>query len=322
MKNAILIIVFLANTVNAQLRVEQLTTDSLVKEFVYEQTGRKINTIKFITGKIIKEQMVNMNLSLNDSLELIKYVISDFNVDGKLDIVLCYAEGREGKRFYDGFYLNAFLSDSAGKYVNTDLTKRYGYFLGGIVNYSPVKNVFEVVNYFGIDKVNSKVIDTLKYFGGYFMNANRSCQYGFDSIRYFTTSNWAASSSQYAYITIYANGYIKKEMYNHGDKTTYKGYLKPELFKVFVQFVCEANLWELKDRYEMEYVHDIGTSHLIISNKTRIKQIDDYGHWGNFSLGNLYEQIKKMTNEADWKLIEKKDKNGKQKKLSRMPGSH
>ncbi|RXK61910.1 hypothetical protein ESA94_02545 [Lacibacter luteus] len=303
-KTICLIVLFVANHVMAQLKVEELMNDSLVKAFVCEQTGRNFQNVHLVSIDELKERKQLEAVTVFDSLQTVHKLVDDFNEDGKKDLIVSYAFRVPSQMYFDGFFIQAFVSNEKGKYDLKDLWHRYEYLLGRIIGMDRKSKSFVVARQWIDFRKEVLGFDTLFYFQGEFINKNNTCNIGFDQLEYYTTSNWLASSYKYSYFTLFANGVIRREDFDMGNRKIYQCQLKKEIFDSLNNLICAVNLWELKGRYEMENVHDVGTSHLVISYKGTVKKIDDYGHWGNFGLAVIYKTLSRLSKDSDWVLIE------------------
>lgn len=319
-----LLILLVANHALAQLKVEQLTNDSLVKLFVCEQTGKNFQNVHLVSINELKERKQLESATVFDSLQTISKLVDDFNGDGRKDIVVSYAFRTPVQKYFDGFFIQAFVSNEKGEYDFKDIWQRYEHLLGRIVAIESKSQSLIVVRQWIEFRKEVLKFDTLHYFQGEFINVNNACVNGFESIQYYTTSNWVASSSRYSYFTVFANSIVRREDFDMGNKKVYQCRLKKEIFDSLTNLICAVNLWELKDRYEIENVHDVGTSHLVINYKGAVKKIDDYGHWGNFGLGALYLMIRRLSKDLDWILVEENTKKNEKQinKPKKMPGEN
>lgn len=298
-KTICLLILFVANHAIAQLKVEELTNDSLLKVFISQQTGRGVQDIHLPLIKDLKEKKLLTDISMFDSIQTVQTIVDDFNNDGKLDLVVSYVGEIVMQKYYFDFKIVVFVSDESGKYHVKDLWQRYEHLLGRIIKLNTESKSFVVARHWiGFRKEVLK-FDTLYYYQGEFINKNSSCSKSFDSIQYYTTSNWVASSSRYSYFTVFANGIARREDFDMGNKKIYQCKLNKDVFDSLNNLICAVNLWNLNDRYELINVSDVGTSHLVISHMGIVKKIDDYGHWGNFGLGALYVMIRRLSKDLD-----------------------
>lgn len=301
-KTIFLLILFYANYTVAQLKVEQLTNDSLMKVFISQQTGKKFQDLHFMTLKELRDRRVIGVNSKLDSIKTEKSLIADFNKDGKQDLVVSYAERTPSQKYVDGFYVMTFVSTLSGDYKKKNLWGEYDHLYGSPVQLlsNPLSFVLARLEYeFREEKIR---YDTLKYFQGEFVNVNDACVKAFDSIKYYRSSNWVSSSHQYSHLTVFPNMTMKREDFSDGNKRIYTCSLKVEVFDSLYKLICQVNVWNLKDSYEMKSISDAGTSHLVIGHRGVVKTIDDYGHWGNFGLGALYKVLNRLSSEAQWTL--------------------
>ncbi len=323
-KTICLLILFVANHAMAQLKVEELINDSLVKVFVCEQTGKSFQNVHLVSITELKERKQLTATTTFDSLQTVKMLTDDFNEDGRKDIVVSYAFRTPIEKYFDGFFIQAFVSNEKGKYDVKDLWQRYEHLLGRIVEIESKSKRFVVVRQWIEFRKEVLKYDTLYYFQGEFINTNNTCKNRYDHLQYYTTSNWIASSYRYSYLTVFANGIVRREDFDMGNKKVYQCQLKKRVFDSLSNLICAVNLWELKDRYEIENVYDIGTSHLVINYQGAEKRINDYGHWGNFGLAAIYKMLRRLSNDSDWVLVEEVTKKDEKKiyKLKKMPGEN
>lgn len=302
-KTICLLILFYANYAVAQLRVEELINDSLLKVFICQQTGKQFQNVHFVTGKELKEKKQIAENSILDSIQSVRKITTDFNNDGKLDLVVSYAERILFQKYFDGFNITAIVSNPSGNYDVKYLWQRYEHFFGSVVRLLNGNNHFVLARLFQEKKKEVIRFDTLQYYQKEFVNVGSKCNKGFDSIKYYTSSNWGSSSYRYSHLILFANGVIRREDFEMGRKKIYQFQLEQRVFDSINNLICQVNLWELKDHFEMENIYDAGTSHLVINYKGAAKKIDDYGHWGNFGLGALYKVLNKLSSEAQWTLL-------------------
>jgi hypothetical protein len=324
-KTICLLILFVANHAIAQLKVEELTNDSLVKVFVCEQTGKSFQNVHLVSIDELKERKQLAVTTTLDSVQTVQRLVEDFNDDGRMDIIVSYAFRTPVQKYFDGFFIQAFVSNEKGKYDVKDLWQRFEHLLGRVIKNDAESKSFVVARQWIEFRQEVLKFDTLYYYQGEFINKNTTCSKAFDSIQYYTTSNWIAASSRYSYLTVFANSILRREDFDMGNRKVYQCKLKKEVFDSLTNLICTVNLWELKDRYEIENVHDIGTSHLVINYEGAVKKIDDYGHWGNFGLGALYNMIRRLSKESDWILVEQSIKKGAKEiipRLKKMPGDN
>ncbi|TWI80682.1 hypothetical protein IQ13_3361 [Lacibacter cauensis] len=325
MKKALFLLIwFFANQSKAQLKVEELTNDSLVKVFISQQTGHDVKKIYLPSMFDLKEKKQIPNKSKFDSVKTETRITEDFNNDGRLDLVVSYVESMIMNKYYFDFKIVVFVSNSTGGYDVKDIWQRYEHLLGRIIKGDSESRYFVIARQstdFGKEVLR---FDTLYYYQGEFINMVPICNKSFESVQYYTTSNWIAASSRYSYFTVFGNGTFRREDFDMGNKRIYQCQLKKEVFDSLSNLICAVNLWELNDRYEIENVHDAGTSHLVINYKGAVKKIDDYGHWGNFGLGALYVMIRRLSKDLDWILVEENTKKNEKQinKPKKMPGEN
>lgn len=313
-----LILILYANRLNAQLKVEQLTNDSLRKAFIAQQTGKRFDEIRFLTGRELTDlKTKDVAGSELDTIPHVNSVVTDFNGDGRKDLIINFAIKPEGRKHFDGFYIYGFVSNNSGGYAVNDIWKEYEYTLGYINKFIPQMNCF-VLSRHEFELREEKIkYDTLEYFQGEFINVANQCNYGFSKLLYYTSSNWI--TTPLTSITIFSDGNVYKEFDEGTYFATYKGVLRKSFFDSLTALFCKVNPVQLNDRYEMENISDAGTSHLRIYYGNQFKRIDDYGHCGNFGLWALYKMIWRINKEVEWKLLtEKRD----QYRLKRMPGDN
>lgn len=317
-KTICLLILFVANHAVAQLKVEELTNDSLVKVFISQQTGRGVQDIHLPLIKDLKEKKLLTDISMFDSIQTVQTIVDDFNNDGKLDLVVSYVGEIVMQKYYFDFKIVVFVSDESGKYHVKDLWQQYEHLLGRIIKLDTESKSFVVARHWIEFRKEVLKFDTLYYYQGEFINKNSSSSKSFDSIQYYTTSNWVASSSRYSYFTVFQSGMVRREDFDMGNKKVYQCKMNRDVFDSLNNLICAVNLWNLNDRYELINVSDVGTSHLVINHLGEVKKIDDYGHWGNFGLGALYAMIRRLNKELNWVLVEQITKKDEKK----MPGEH
>jgi hypothetical protein len=313
-----LLILFVAHYAKAQLKVEDLTSDSLVKVFINQQMGRGVKDIYLPSMLDLKERKQIPDQSKFDSVKTETRITEDFNNDGRLDLVVSYVESMIMNKYYFDFKIVVFVSNATGGYDVKDIWQRYEHLLGRIIKGNSENKYFVIARQWTDFGKEVLQFDTLYYYQGEFINMGPTCNKSFESIEYYTTSNWLAASSRYSYFTVFANGIIRREDFDLGNKKVYQCQLKREDFDSLSNLICAVNLWELKDRYEIENVYDIGTSHLVINYQNEVKKIDDYGHWGNFGLGALYAVLRRLSSEAEWTLWLPPKIDYKPRKLSKL----
>jgi len=319
-----LLILFVAHYAKAQLKVEDLTSDSLVKVFINQQTGRGVKDIYVPSMLDFKEKKQIPDQSKFDSVKTETRITEDFNNDGRLDLVVSYVESMIMNKYYFDFKIVVFVSNATGSYDVKDIWQRNEHLLGRIIKGNSENKHFVIARQWTDFGKEVLQFDTLYYYQGEFINMGPTCNKSFESIEYYTTSNWLAASSRYSYFTLFANGIARKEVFDMENKKIYQCKMNKDVFDSLNNLICAVNLWSLNDRYELINVSHVGTSHLVISHLGAVKKIDDYGHWGNFGLGALYAMIRRLNKELDWILVEqiiKKNENEKLK-LKKMPGEN
>lgn len=323
-KTLFLLILFVANHSMAQLKVEQLTNDSLVKVFISQQTGRDVKGIYLPSMFDLKEKKQIPDKSKFDSVKTEIKITEDFNNDGMLDLVVSYVESMIMNKYYFDFKIVVFVSNATGKYDVKDIWQRYEHLLGRIIKGDNESKYFVIAKQWTDFGKEVLEFDTLYYYQGEFINMNPICNKSFESVQYYTTSNWVAASSRYSYFTFFENGKARREDFDMGNKKIYQCKLNKDVFDSLNNLICAVNLWNLNDRYELINVSDAGTSHLVISHMGIVKKIDDYGHWGNFGLGALYVMIRRLSKDLDWILVEENTKKNEKKiyKLKKKPGEN
>lgn len=319
MKGLILFtLLFFGSYLKAQLCVDQLINDSLVKAFVSQQTGKKIDEIILVTAKQLKsEKVLRIHDSKLDSIEQVQKVFADFNLDGIKDMVVSYSIKSQNQKHYREFYVDAFLSRGPAVYNRNKIWEQYEHVPGVVVKMFPESKQI-VLSRFQFDYDEERIIfDTLKYFQGEFINTTVKCEKMFSSFKFYTTSNWAADVKRV--ITLLYDGSLIKEENEIGSSSTFKGILRPAFFDSLKSLICEINPENLNRNYEMPFVRDAGTFHLRVQYGDEIKEVDDYGWAGNFGLVALYKMLWLINKETNWVLI---STNKPDYKLNKMPGKN
>lgn len=146
-KTICLLILFVANHAIAQLKVEELTNDSLLKVFISQQTGRGVQDIHLPLIKDLKEKKLLTDISMFDSIQTVQTIVDDFNNDGKLDLVVSYVGEIVMQKYYFDFKIVVFVSDESGKYHVKDLWQRYEHLLGRIIKLNTESKSFVVARH-------------------------------------------------------------------------------------------------------------------------------------------------------------------------------
>lgn len=311
-----ILVLFISLQMNAQLKIEQLVNDSLVKGFIVEQTKLNLEKINLMSEIKFSDYHVNSNnIKLIDTLTYLDYVISDFNKDGKKDMVVSYAEKEGKKKYYSKFNITAFLSNHNERYSIQNLWDAF-FLTEGFIKRNASNSdfiIFSRPDYY----YEKLVYDTLKYFEGNFINVTKKCNRLYTSLKFYTTSNWAATPGRI--ITVSSFLKLTKEEIDLTGTSIYNGELQFSFYDSLQKLICEINPEFLNTYYELQNVRDAGTFHLEFKILNSTKKINDYGSAGNFGLIALYKMLWRINRETVWTLVSTTKPDYK---LKQMPGDN
>lgn len=312
------ILVIYSVCLQAQLKVEQLSNDSLVKVFIFQQTGIKTEEMIILSVKTLKnEKLIRINDSMLRSLGQTNYLSTDFNEDGLKDLVVCYSNKKPNQKYYHDFYIEAFISNSSNSYIIKKIGGEDNFIPGVPVKLLSEKKQF-VLSRFMYDYDEEKIVfDTLKYFQGEFLNSNSKCEKKYSSLKFYTTSSWMSTPNRT--IVLFPDGSLFKEETEISSNSKFKGKLKQSFLDSLNNLICEINLEILKENYELPFIRDAGTFHLRIQYADYLKKLDDYGWAGNFGLIALYKMLWRINKETVWTLVSTTKPDYK---LKKMPGDN
>lgn len=286
-----------------QMKIDDIETDKDAIQFVSEY-GEKNNmgwrkvSVNNLNGMFSLNKGEQRDLAFLDSLTGRKWIKSDFNNDGRTDLIFF-------GRFYSQLGLLSFISKGDSIECYDIGSSHSAYYPSGIGQFqSELVNCLTISSFarkgMDYDIISSYKIDTLIYKFGGFIELSRSPKNSieFDSLIFKTLSPWMGFV-EIPRMKILNNGgmilYRNPETYLrdsafwiNGVKETCVG---KEVISDLKSILGYINFWELNTDYETKYVYDLSTAITEVYNKGDVKRVVDYGWHGTYGLSLLYKKI-------------------------------
>lgn len=294
----------------SQMNIENIKTDKDAIQFV-SQFGEKNNmewrkvSFNDLNGMFSQNKRKKRDLVFLDSLTNKKWIKSDFNNDGRPDLIFF-------GRFYTQLGVLSFISkgdsiecNDIGSSHSVYYPSGIGEFQLGMVNFLTISSF--VRNEIDYDIRNSYKTDTLIYrFGGFVEPDFRELPiFKFDSIVYRISATWM-SLVNIPKITIYADGKVKllrnKSNYNRDSAlwTNFENVSSGHIdgVKELEGILGYINFWNLKTNNPVGYISDLGASITTVYYNGKSKSISDYGSHSTYGLNLLYRKFNRMKSKS------------------------
>jgi hypothetical protein len=302
-----LFILFRIGALHAQIKIEDINSDTLVKKFVRQENQKK-NFVwayfQLTTGNEVSQFNNQANKNFTPIAAYIpgtKWSKQDINNDGKKDLIISGVTKKpEGKYFDENYRLLIFLSNGSS-YQQIDLVTNY-------LEYYPV--YFDIINVeektclkltrIDIDNYSYEpkiITDTLIYSFKTFVNYNRNpSKLKIDSVIYYTESNWFTYMPTYFVINKRGSIFYRKGDFSLAKSLEVHFVISKRKLRDMFSLTNYVDPLHLKENYSKP-VFDVGNTHLIIKYKNGLaKSIDDYGHYGTYGLRAIYDRILDIIN--------------------------
>lgn len=291
-------ILLLSITSKGQTKIDDIKNDSDVVRFVefygYKYNKKWKNVALGFDFTQFSKHLNKEQIYFTDSVGKQKWIVSDFNGDGKNDLIFY------GRIYYTQAAVIAFISEPSDSISCTSL--------GNILTMSYPSSIYELkmdgrnLLQLGVfykrnvpgDWIKSFESDTLIYKYGGFVEYRESPGkvFEFDSIIYKTSSPWGNWSFP-SKMTLYSDGTIKLYLNNtllSGDSLKYsKAKIEQiENLKAILGYVDFPNL---NSEYSLYMVSDLTTATTEVYYKGKMKGIEDYGMHGTYGLSLLYAKF-------------------------------
>jgi hypothetical protein len=299
---------FFCLTSLGQKTIEEISNDTdIIKfmEFYNEQKNAQWKRISLnYKDKIFLKYTSKEDISIIDSIAKQKWVIADFNKDGKQDLVVAC-------KIYTTYQILGFISiepkgysfDSC-YYSLINLSTEYSnYYPSGVYMMNDGENILiRLIKYHrSIEKTSLKKgyrEDTLTYKISAFVeyNKNEFEPVKFDSIVFRREYVW---NHQPPLIKLYSDGKIilfSKEYgfdsdtsdWNRGD---FKSSVGQNTINMIQEILGYINFYELSSSYKIIGVSDLPRFKTELYYGGKMKRIEDYGGQGTYGLRLLYKEL-------------------------------
>jgi hypothetical protein len=286
-----------------QMKIEDIKIDEDVVQFVseygqkYSKDWRKVS-FNDLNGMVFQNNRKKTDLFFLDSLTKRKWIKSDFNKDGKLDLIF-------SGRIYTQLAVLAFISNGDSiecNYLGNSISM---YYPSGISELKINESIFLLLNSFVRNEMQYEIAssykaDTLIYkFGGFIeLSKSHKNSIEFDSVIFKTLSPWMGLV-EIPKMKILSNGsmilyrnsgtYLRDSaLWINGIKETR---VSKEVINDLKSILSYIDFWDLNADYETKYVYDLSTAITEVYYKGEMKRVRDYGWHGTYGLSLLYKKI-------------------------------
>lgn len=310
MKLAVLILTFVCNLCYAQDKVEDIKTEKDVISFI-EKIGNKNKmiwrNINFNQrGREVDKYLDESDKAFVDSATNQRWIISDFNSDGKKDLVAAF-------HYYQAFDVFAFVSNITNSYDLVHLGNHWSevYPSGLFLIDNPISSLIKINHHIN-DSTGAELrrfyrSDTLIYkFSGFVeYKESTESEVKFDSIVYNISPVWIAAASTPKMI-LYNTGKVKLFQSDYVDTLFDKKW--KDGIKECAIYVDEITKIEkvlgiigysnLKSNYNIYGVSDLTTYLTVVYSNGKKISVSDRGGTGTYGLRLLYRELFKKLQQC------------------------
>lgn len=304
MKIFLTVIVFFAPIICVgQMKIEDIKVDEDVIQFVseygqkYSKDWRKVS-FNDLNGMFSQNNRKKSDLFFLDSLTKRKWIKSDFNKDGKLDLIF-------SGRIYTQLAVLAFMSNGDSIECNYLGNSIAMYYPSGISELKINETNLLLINSFVRNDMQYEIAssykaDTLIYKLGGFIELSKSHKNSieFDSVIFKTLSPWMGLVEipkmkilSNGSIILYRNSgtYLRDSaLWINGMRETW---VSKEVMSDLKSILGYISFGELNTDYETKYVYDLSTAITEVYHKVEMKRVRDYGWHGTYGLSLLYKKL-------------------------------
>lgn len=310
-KIAVIITLFLSVQSFAQRSIDSLKTEADIEKFV-EQYGKTMGmgwkNVSLTGVKSVTDSSSHINhVKHIDSLTKNKWLICDFNNDGKKDLIFNGLIENEK-------HLCSFLSDTGNQYQYFYLQKWYQGYYGCEIDtlHYPQKTCLCISGEYYKDynpttKSMTKILytDTLQSgFGGFFeYTSNKNEPINFDTLQfklqmspegYMNTeipSGLSLQISNDCRLHYSEGGYLTRNFEVFDESSLDMSFTLPPAFKTNIDSILSnIGFYQLKPYYSINSNHE-STASLTIRDASRLKLVIDYALQGTYGLRLLYKHL-------------------------------
>lgn len=295
-----LLVIFFSGEVAGQINIDDIRTNADAVRFV-ESYGARYNLHWDKVGMDVYAVSRDRNpaeAAFVDSALQCKWVRSDFNNDGKNDLVFYGSLGNQ-------LAVLSFVTDKGDSiqynYLGGLFTSWYpssisGYHLGDL-------NLLLLGSYKRRQGLrNNFFVDTLVYkYGGFIeFRGNNENSMEFDSIIYRESSNWMGvgidklSISRNGDVKLYPDFFQRVADTAHINKGVYYSRVDTEIIGNLRSVLGYIDYRSMREKYTIDQVFDLTTAITTVYYKGKMKEISDYGMEGTYGLGLLYRKFREI----------------------------
>lgn len=293
----------------SQIRIDEIKNDTDVIKYVFEygkkhQLGWKEVSFNFYS-EWLKQELTKEDKLFYDSLTRVKWIKSDFNNDGRTDLIF-------SGRVYNQLAVLAFISGVNDSTIYHSLGHIFYDRPSGISEYKTDNlNLLLIRSYrrnnsesWGVENYK---LDTLVYKLGGFIEYNNmpGRKMEFDSIIYRTLNVWSGLNDipvvkifKEGRAFLYSGSYFSgnEPTWGVNNRTEFK-VISPERISYLQNLLACIDFIKLEDNYALKFVTDLTTATTEVYYNGKVKKIKDYGCQGTYGLSLLYQSLNSIKAE-------------------------